>query len=129
MQYAEAFAAFGYSLISVRNDWTAEKPDGVCITIWKRELDWKTMSMDSRTHGGPIESWGHKPGNKRRIEHAARALREFDGWVDAILISGKPGASYEDAQPWIPSQKDGMWWRVVCLDEVTGHIRLQTQIR
>ena len=127
MQYAEAFDALGYKLISVRNDWTASKPGGVCVTIWKRELDWEEMSMDSRVRGGPISNWGHKAGNKRRIEHAALALREFNGWVDAILISGKPGVSYEDAQPWLPSQKGGRRWRVVFLDEETGHIRLEAQ--
>lgn len=127
MQYEQAFNSLGYSLISVRNDWTAEKYDGVCVTIWKRELDWKSMVMDSQIHGGDIAGWGHKQGNARRILHATRALAEFDGWVDAILISGQPGISYEDAQPWIPADKGGKRWRVTFLDSSTGHIRFELQ--
>ena len=128
MQYAAAFEAMGYSLNSVRNDWTAVKADGVCVTIWKREIDWSEWSMDSRVRCGPIESWQSKPGNKTRINHARRALNEFDGWVDAILISGKPGISYEDAQPWHPAEKGGKRWRIIYLDEANGHIRLEALI-
>ena len=83
MKYSEAFAALGYDLQSVRQDWSAEKSDGVCITIWKRGMDWKTMSSDSRTRARDIEVWGKKSGNKKRKLHARRALDEFDGWIDA----------------------------------------------
>lgn len=129
MQYKAAFESMGYKLASIRNDWTAAKVDGICVTIWKREIDWTEMLMDSRLHGGPVENWGHKPGNKRRISHARRAIDEFDGWVDAILISGKPGISYEDAQPWLPWEKGGRHRRIAFLDDTSGHIRLESHIR
>ncbi len=128
MQNSEAFLSLGYTLGAVRTDWSAESSEGICLTIWKREIDWSDWSMDSRIRGGPIEQWGKKQGNKKRIVHAARALAEFEGWIDAILISGKPGQSYEDAQPWLPTDKGGKRWRVTFLDEFSGHIRIEAQL-
>ncbi|MBF9150983.1 hypothetical protein [Novosphingobium jiangmenense] len=127
MRYAEAFESLGYKLRSARQDWSAEKDDGVCITIWKRRLNWQDLSYDTREHKNSIADWSVKSGNKKRILHASRALIEFDGWIDAILISGEPGISYEDAQVWFPTEKQGRRWRVVYLDEETGHLRLEAQ--
>jgi hypothetical protein len=127
LKYSDAFTALGYELQSVRQDWSAEKADGVCITIWKRGMDWRTMSSDTRTRARDIEIWGKKSGNRKRTTHAKRALEQFDGWIDAILISGAPGVSYEDAQIWVPAEKGGQRWRVTFLDEETGHIRLEAQ--
>jgi hypothetical protein len=127
MKYSEAFEALGYQLQNVRQDWSAEKPDAVCITIWKRRMNWDELSYDTRLHKTSIDIWGAKSGNQKRILHAKRALEEFSGWVDAILISGEPGVSYEDAQIWVPAEKGSKQWRVVFLDESTGHIRLEAQ--
>jgi hypothetical protein len=130
MQYSAAFEELGYKLENVRQDWSAENVDGVCITIWKRRINWGEMSYDTRLGRTSIDVWKEKSGNKKRIVHAKRVLRDFDGWVDAILISGAPEkGSYEDAQIWIPSEKGGKRWRIVFLDEVTGHIRLEAQRR
>jgi hypothetical protein len=85
------------------------------------------MSSDTRTRARDIEIWGKKSGNRKRTTHAKRALEQFDGWIDAILISGAPGVSYEDAQIWVPAEKGGQRWRVTFLDEETGHIRLEAQ--
>src|SRR3546814_5950085 len=52
----------------------AERDDGVCITLWRTEIDWKTLTMDSRVRGGPLGDWSGLPGNAKRIRHAKRAL-------------------------------------------------------
>src|SRR5690606_33698224 len=99
------FHELGYRLKDVRQDWSAEIANGVCITIWKRRMNWDELSYDTREHTTFIDAWSSKSGNQKRIAHARKALDEFDGWIDAILISGEPGVSYEDAQIWEPSLK------------------------
>ncbi|MGV7121660.1 hypothetical protein [Sphingopyxis sp. 550A] len=128
MLYSAAFKELGYRLENVRQDWSAENSTGVCITIWKRQMNWDDLSYDTRLHKSSIDNWGSKSGNKRRLVHAERAIEEFDGWIDAILISGEPGVSYEDAQIWVPSEKSGKRWRVVYIDMATGHLRLEAQL-
>jgi hypothetical protein len=127
MQYSKAFQELGYRLDSPRQDWTAEKDDGVCVTLWKRRIDWNELSYDTRLHKTSIDVWSTKSGNSKRIRHARRAIDEFGGWVDAILISGEPGNGYEDAQIWVPAEKSGKRWRVTFLDEEVGHIRIEVQ--
>lgn len=127
MQYSAAFEALGYSLDNVRQDWSAENATGVCVTIWKRQMNWDEMSYDTRQHKTKSEIWQAKLGNRKRVAHAKRALEDFEGWIDAILISGEPGVSYEDAQLWVPSEKGGKRWRVVFLDEASGHLRLEAR--
>ena len=129
MKYSAAFQELGYQLENVRQDWSAENDEGVCITIWKRRMNWDELSYDTRLHKTSVDDWSSKSGNQKRRIHAKRALTEFDGWIDAILISGEPGVSYEDAQIWVPSMKGGKRWRVVFLDEETGHIRMEAQTR
>ncbi|WP_257543587.1 hypothetical protein [Sphingopyxis sp. DBS4] len=128
MQYSSAFEEFGYKLENVRQDWSAQNATGVCITIWKRRMNWDELSYDTRLHKSSVDIWSEKSGNRKRIVHAQRALNDFEGWIDAILISGEPGVSYEDAQLWIPSEKGGKRWRVVFLDQAIGHIRLEAQL-
>lgn len=125
VRYVEAFHSLGYEVRAPRTDWTADSSTGVCLTLWKREIDWSGLVMDSRVHGGPIEEWTRKPGNRRRIQHAKRAPEEFDGWVDVVLVSGNPGESYGDAAPWVASERLGKRWRVTYLDDSTGHIAVQ----
>ena len=128
MQFVEAFNSLGYQVPAWRTDWSAEKSDGVCLSLWTKETDWKNLVMDTRVHADPIESWGQKPGNRKRIQHARRALDEFDGWVDVVKIDGTPGESYGSASPWIPAERQGRVWRLVFLDDDTGHLRLEAQI-
>ncbi|WOE75109.1 hypothetical protein [Alterisphingorhabdus coralli] len=127
MQFSEAFSSMGYNLENKRQDWSAEKDKGVCISLWSKETDWKTLTMDSRLHAGDNQIWKDKPGNKKRIVHARRALDEFDGWIDVVKIDGEPGVSYGTASPWIPEERKGYRWRVTDIDEHTGHIRMQAQ--
>src|SRR5438128_110283 len=76
MQYAEAFDKLGYRLDVPRQDWSAEKLDGVCISIWKKEMGSRDGSlwMDTRTHADPADQWQSKSGNKKRIRHLRRAI-------------------------------------------------------
>lgn len=125
MQYGEAFAKLGYQLAVPRLDWSAERPDGICITLWRSEVDWKALVMDSRTHGGSLEDWKSLPGNSKRVRHAIRALNEFRGFVDCIIVDGNPGKGVTRATPWNPTERKGLRWRITYLEEETGHIRLE----
>jgi hypothetical protein len=129
MRFVEAFNSMGYDVPAWRTDWSAQKDDGICLSLWTKETDWKNLVMDTRVHADPIEGWGHKPGNRKRILHARRALNEFDGWVDVVKIEGVPGESYGSAAPWEPNERQGRQWRVVFLDDATGHLRLEAQVR
>jgi hypothetical protein len=125
--FTEAFKKLGYSLLAQRTDWSAASSEGVCLSLWKKETDWKALVMDTRQHAGPIEDWGYKAGNKRRIEHARLACEEFDGWIDVVTIDGVPGEGYGNAQPWVPKDRKGKRWRITYLDPETGHLRLEAQ--
>lgn len=127
MKYGAAFAKLGYRLENPRQDWSAEKADGVCITLWRAEIDWDSMCMDSRLHGGPLEEWVNLPGNRKRVRHALRAVAEFDRVVDVIVVDGTPGHGVTSAHPWMPSQRNGLLWRITELEEETGHIRLEAK--
>lgn len=127
MQFVEAFNALGYQIENQRQDWSAEKEDGVCLSLWTKETDWKAMVCDSRIHGTKLSNWGHKLGNKKRIRHAQRAIAEFGGWIDVVKIEGEPGVSYGTASPWLAAERKGLLWKITFLDPETGHIRLEAQ--
>jgi hypothetical protein len=127
MLFSEAFAKLGYSLDNPRQDWSAEKMGGICLTLWSKETDWKALVMDTRIHAKQLASWRDKPGNKKRIRHAKLALAGFDGWIDVVKLDGEPGVSFGNASPWLPSERMGKRWRVTYVDEATGHIRLEVQ--
>lgn len=123
MRFSEAFEALGYQVAVPRQDWSAEKSDGVCISLWMKEINWKGLSIDTKIDTNPSELWRHKPGNKKRVRHLARALAEFDGWIDVVSVHGEPGHGFGDASPWIANQRRGRRWRVLEVDEVTGDFR------
>lgn len=103
MQFVEAFERLGYSVEVPRQDWSAENDKGVCISLWRKEMGVRDglLWMDTRVHADPLEEWETKPGNRKRIRHLRRALEEFGGHVDLVIVSGEPGISYETAQPWL----------------------------
>jgi len=109
--------------MSPRSDWTAEKDDGVCITLWKEEIAFKEGHpwIDTKVHCQPIEIWGDKQGNKKRIQHLKKAMSDFDGFVDLIIVEGIPGEGVEKANPWLPDNRKGYRWQVTEFDESTGH--------
>lgn len=129
MQFAAAFQALGYQLDNQRQDWSAEKHDGVCISLWSKEIDWTTMVMDTRLHAKDYIIWGHKPGNRKRSLHARRALDEFDGWVDVVKIDGIPGEGYGTASPWSATERKGLSWQITFLEDESGHFRLEAKER
>lgn len=125
MRPVEAFRKLGYKLISPRSDWSAKNQHGVCLALWRSEL--KTpdgnLTLDTRIDCEPIEEWGGKPGNKRRIEHLKRACAEFGGNVDVVLRYVAPHNNDGTAEPW-DSQSRGMGWKVEWFDPETGHFKV-----
>lgn len=128
MLYSEAFQKLGYRLVRPRLDWTASKDDGICVSLWKKEIDWKArpLSMSSQVRSGPLEDWVGRHGNKLRKKHLAVALKEYGGWVDAVIVEGEPGAGVDRAEPWRPEARQGLKWRVVAFDVETGHFTVET---
>lgn len=127
MQFVEAFETLGYSVEAPRQDWTAEKMDGVCISLWRKEMGIRDglMWMDTRVHADPLERWEAKPGNRKRVRHLRRAISDFGGRVDVVIVSGTPGVSYGTAQPWIPEgAREDTYWQVTYLDETSGHFEV-----
>ncbi len=128
MQFTEAFKKLGYKLDAHRTDWSAANEQGVCVTIWRKEMgaDGERLWHDSRIHADPIEQWNHKPGHSKRIKHLKKAVAEYDGLVDVVIVQGEPGVSYESAAPWEPDQR-GHRWRVTFFDEAIGHWVVETE--
>lgn len=122
MQFVRAFEALGYRLGNVQQSWSAEKNNGVCISLWRAEMSVKNGKawMNSREHAGPLELWRHKNGNTWRRAHLARALAEFEGYVDVVIVHGEPGGPYKDADPWDIAGRKGRW-RITEFDPETGH--------
>jgi hypothetical protein len=127
MQFVEAFRQLGYKVEAPRQDWSAEKEDGVCISLWKKEMGSRDglLWMNTHIHADPIENWGHKAGNIKRIRHLRRALDQFGGRVDVVIVSGDPGVSYGTAQAWLAEGgRAGTLWHVTELDDETGHFEV-----
>ena len=129
MKFVQAFEVLGYSPANHQTDWSAEKENGVCITFWRVELSVENglpvYELDLTGQTLPPDHWTTKVGHRKRTAHLQRALNEFDGLVDAILLKGPSGGPYEDAQPWIPEQRNGARWRITRFDPATGGFRAQ----
>ena len=123
MQYVEAFNKLGYQVPNPRQDWSAEKADGVCITLWKVEIDWAPPPprFDNwKGHTPGANGWDMLPGHKKRALHIARAVDEFSGWIDVIIVNGTPREGYGSAEIWSPEQRRYHRWRIQKFDKVTG---------
>jgi hypothetical protein len=126
-QFVEAFKMLGYEVEAPRQDWTAEKADGVCISLWRREMGTREglLWMNTRVHADPLEGWHDKPGNRKRIRHLRRAVNELGGRVDVVIVSGEPGVNYGTAQPWLAvGGRAGTYWEVTEFEEETGHFEV-----
>jgi hypothetical protein len=128
MKFAEAFKSLGYDLKSPRQDWSAVKADGVCISLWAKELSRidEVLVFDSTVHGGPLEEWSTKPGNSKRKTHFESVESKHDGWLDVVIVTGTPGQAYESASPWIVNQRKNYRWRLINFDKNTGHFKVET---
>jgi hypothetical protein len=122
VRYGEAFKKLGYTLVVPRQQWSAEKDDGVCITLWEVELDpeFKKQRLDTRTNCGRHETWATAHGNHLRVRHLSKAMTELGGWVDVVLVRGTPGKGADDANPWMVKERKSAW-RVVHFEPDTGH--------
>lgn len=54
MRFVEAFEKLGCEVAAPRTDWSAERDDGVCLTLWTKETDWKNLVSDTRLHADDI---------------------------------------------------------------------------
>lgn len=124
MQFTEAFERLGYTVHAPRRDWSAANGKGVCISLWQKEMGVRDglLWMNTRVHADPLEEWESKPGNRKRIRHLRRALDEFEGQVDVVIVSGELGDSYGTAQPWLSDgARAGTDRTVDDFDEETSH--------
>lgn len=122
MKYGEAFEKLGYRLETPRLDWSAVNEQGVCISLWRTEIDWPSLSFDSRVNCGPVSTW-NPAGNNKRKRHLQAALDQHDGWVDVVVVDGVPGKGVDKASPWIPTERKGLRWRILEFDPDEGHFR------
>ena len=120
MKFTEAFNRLGYRLPVPRTDWSAESEFGICLSLWRTEIDWKTLSTNTRIHAGPPATW-NAAGNNKRKRHITAAIERFDGWIDVVIVDGVPGEGVEKASPWNPAERRGLKWRISDFDPVVGH--------
>jgi len=123
MKYVEAFNKLGYEVSAPRTDWTSEKDDGVCLTLWTREVEWTPQPpslnlFEMSTPGS--NAWEKLPGHAKRTMHLSRAMNEFGGRVDVVLVKGIPGEGIDSADPWLTDQRNGFGWRLTKFDSETG---------
>ena len=130
MKFVAAFERLGYVVEAQRQDWSAANEKGVCISLWKKEMGSQDglLWMNTQVHAGPIQNWGHKSGNAKRITHLQRAVDEWGGQVDVVIVSGEPGESYGTAQPWLrEGARAGTCWQITEFDAATGHFEARLQ--
>lgn len=131
MQYEKAFRRLGYSLDNVRQDWSAEKADGVCVTLWKKEVNWRSKPpyvdlWELHPDGG---DWESLPGHRKRTAHISKAMDDHGGHVDAIIVTGEPGESYGTAHVWEPEERQDHTWRITKFNCATGYFRAEATPR
>lgn len=125
MRFTAAFSELGYAVAQPRQDWSSASPTGICLSLWQKEVkpDGRGACwIDTRLHAKDNGLWRTLPGNKKRIVHLQQALRDHDGYIDVVIVQGEPGEGVKDASPWFSAKRQGRW-RVVDLDEATGHFR------
>lgn len=118
MGFKDAFEALGYTLSNHQTDWSAENADGVCITLWRCDLELSSEKLpfyDMRFER-PLPEWTEKIGHRKRRSHLARAVDEFGGRVDVVLLHGPSGGPQTGADPWIKEER-GKGWHITRFDE------------
>lgn len=120
MKFTDAFGRLGYHLPVPRTDWSAENETGICLSLWRSEIDWKSLSTDTRIHAGHPSTW-NSAGNNKRKRHLAVALERYGGWVDVVIVDGIPGQGVDNATPWNPQERRGLRWQVYDFEPRVGH--------
>lgn len=115
----EAYSRLGYELQrqgQMRPFWSAEKADGICISLWKSELGDKnhldTTKQSDISKCDPVF-------NLARVKHLKIAQTKFNGKLDVIILHGVPGNS----KP-VPDLRK---WTLKSLNEVTGDFEVFTE--
>lgn len=124
MRYAEAFKRLGYDLANPRQHWSCTSDAGVCLSLWRSEIDWKGRKFDTREDANPLDTW-NTAGNNQRKRDLAVAVEKFGGWVDVVVVDGVPGEGVDKATPWIPAERQGLHWRVSEFESSSGHFRAE----
>lgn len=129
MKFTEAFQKLGYKVDAPRQDWSAEKEGGVCITIWASEIKFEKDRawFDSKLHAGPFDVWKNLPGNRKRIGHLQHVVDNLGGAIDVVVVKGTPGEGVDDAHPWIPEERKGKRWYIINFERDTGHYAASTE--
>ena len=115
MQYVRAFEALGYRPTNPRQDWSAENENGVCVTFWKSEVKWTPAPPK-------FDLWQLHPGGESD-------WNEFEGWIDAVIVTGVPGNGVKDAMPWKPDQRMDHRWRITRFDPDSGYFSAAAEQR
>jgi hypothetical protein len=124
MRFAEAFKSLGYDIVLPRLHWSASNENGVCISLCRSEIDWPSLVFDTQIHAGPPETWNSAGDNKRRLD-LQRAIDEFDGRVDVVVVDGIPGNGVAGAHPWKIEERQNRHWRITDFQPATGHFRAE----
>ena len=128
MRFAEAYKKLGYKLDNHQTDWSAEKADGVCISLWRSLLNRNPLYFDSFEVWPDEEPGANKIGHKKRTQHLKLAVEQFDRSVDVVLLNGVYGEGYEDAEPWGWRRRGGCW-KITHFDEPTGKFRAEVVVQ
>ena len=122
MNKSEAFRKLGYDIGNPMNQWSAENEEGVCISLWQKEMvftDGRSW-IDTRLHAGPAEEWS-AVGANLRAKHLKAAIEKFRGHVDVVVLYGEVG-KVKNCEPWFPPKSHpNHGWIVTDFDVDTGH--------
>jgi hypothetical protein len=123
MKFSEAYESIDRRLDNYQTDWSAQGEGGVAISIWWAEIGFKNGRpyFDTRElNRSDTPETDQRHGSRKRKKHLQTSLRDFGGWVDAIILMGTPGKGYGSAEPW-DANKCGGCWKITSFDESTGH--------
>jgi hypothetical protein len=125
MNYADAFKTLGYKLQNHQTDWSAEKTDGVCISMWRERLTRKSpLHFDTDEAWPDGEPATNKIGFNKRTRHIETACEKFDGFVDVVLRDGAYGEQHGDSEPWNWKHRGGRW-KITRFDPSSGKFRAE----
>jgi len=138
MSKTEAFNALGYDYEATRGVWTAEKADAVLVTLWQRTIRWDRDErgaflyvdlnelLEDGCWGERIKALPDNPRHLTRAGHLRRVLRE-DAKLDVVILLGPVDNATGKSLVWRDEENEGLTWRVVRVDDDTGHYRVEAR--